>query len=266
MTCRFLCLPTSIPGIDAVAADSGRSFDRHTHDQFGIGIITRGAQQSASGRGPVEAEAGDVITVNPGEVHDGKPVGAEGRAWRMIYLDPQIVWAAGLDLTKGRQRQLELTKPVARDHRLFADVASLFAASTAAPVKDAPLLVEERIFAFLMRLIEERPLQTLPDVRLRPALQSIEEDPARPVTLQGLADLTGLSRFQVLRAFLKVTGLPPHAYQRQCRLHLARRLIRQKRPLAEAALEAGFADQSHLSRLFARTYGMTPGAYSAAVR
>jgi AraC-like DNA-binding protein len=266
MNGRFLSLPSSIPGIDAVAADSAMTFCRHTHDQFGLGIILRGAQRSSSGRGPVEAEAGDVITVNPGEVHDGKPVGAGGRAWRMIYLDPQIVWAAGLDLTDGKHRQLELARPVARDGRLTDDVLALITAVTAGPPGDAMLMVEERLLALLMHLTEERLEQTPPDARLKSALQRLEDDPARPVTLQDLADLAGLSRFQVLRAFVKETGLPPHAYQRQCRLHLARRLIRAKRSLAEAALEAGFADQSHMSRLFVRSYGMTPGVYSAAVR
>lgn len=48
------------------------------HDQFGIGLVERGAQKSLSGRGMVEAEAGHVITVNPGEVHDGIPLGEGG--------------------------------------------------------------------------------------------------------------------------------------------------------------------------------------------
>ena len=58
-------------GESLAAADSAHAFGRQTHDQFGIGLIERGAQKSASGRGIVEAGAGDMITVNPGEVHDG---------------------------------------------------------------------------------------------------------------------------------------------------------------------------------------------------
>ncbi len=266
MKSQFFALPCAIPGIDAVAADSGRAFARHTHDQFGIGVILRGAQQSASGRGPVEAQAGDVITVNPGEVHDGSPIGEGGRAWRMLYVDPDIVWSAGLDLSEGKQAQLELTKPVAKDLRLAGDVTALFAAATGASHTEVALIVEEHLLAVLMQLggwSSPRPVMPL-DIRC--ALQRLDDDPSQPVSLQDLADLSGLSRFQVLRAFLKMTGLPPHAYQRQCRLHLARRLIRAKRPLAEAALEAGFADQSHMNRLFVKTYGMTPGVYAAAVR
>ena len=76
---RFSQHPSAWAGIDLVEAQSARRFARHTHEQFGIGVIVGGAQTSASGRGQVEAGAGDVITVNPGEVHDGAPIGDRGR-------------------------------------------------------------------------------------------------------------------------------------------------------------------------------------------
>ncbi|MEO0974766.1 MAG: AraC family ligand binding domain-containing protein, partial [Pseudomonadota bacterium] len=78
-------------GIEAVCAHSARTFARHTHDEFGIGAVTRGAQRSASCVGAVEAKQGDVITVQPGEVHDGQPLGDAPRSWRMLYLDPALV-------------------------------------------------------------------------------------------------------------------------------------------------------------------------------
>jgi hypothetical protein len=62
---------TRLPGVISVEARSRRVFSRHAHDEFGIGVVIDGAQDSASGRGLVRAEAGQVITVNPGEVHDG---------------------------------------------------------------------------------------------------------------------------------------------------------------------------------------------------
>ncbi|HTN99015.1 MAG TPA: helix-turn-helix transcriptional regulator, partial [Nordella sp.] len=75
----------------------------------------------------------------------------------------------------------------------------------------------------------------------------------------------GLSKFQLLRGFCKATGLTPHAYLVQRRVALARTLIAGRLPLAEAALTAGFADQSHMTRLFVRTYGVSPGLYAEAV-
>ena len=94
------------------------------------------------------------------------------------------------------------------------------------------------------------------------AVQMLRDDPARAVTLAELAAMVGLTRFHFLRSFARETGLTPHAYQVQARLHLARRMIARGMPLADAAAEAGFADQSHLTRVFGRSYGMTPGAYA----
>lgn len=55
----FQLLRSGMAGVELVAADSAHSFGRHTHDQFGIGLVERGAQKSASGRGVVEAGAGE---------------------------------------------------------------------------------------------------------------------------------------------------------------------------------------------------------------
>ncbi|MDF7189943.1 AraC family transcriptional regulator, partial [Escherichia coli] len=92
----------------------------------------------------------------------------------------------------------------------------------------------------------------------------IDDDPAAAISLLDLARETGLSRFQVLRGFARVTGLTPHAYQVQRRVALARRLIAQGEPLAEVAAACGFADQSHMTRQFVRKYGVSPGMVAAA--
>ncbi len=78
------------------------------------------------------------------------------------------------------------------------------------------------------------------------------------VTADDLAAVTGRSRFAVYRAFRAVYGMAPSDYQRLLRLRTARRLIAQGRSLSEAAADAGFADQSHLTRWFVRCYGMNP--------
>ena len=78
-----------------------------------------------------------------------------------------------------------------------------------------------------------------------------------------LAEACGLSRFQVVRGFARATGLPPHACLLQRRGHVARQPVAAGTPLAEVAARCGFADQSHLTRVFGRTFGLPPGAYAA---
>lgn len=253
----FQLLRSGIAGVDLVAADSAHSFGRHTHDTFGIGLIERGAQKSASGRGVVEAGAGDVITVNPGEVHDGKPFDATGRRWRMLYLAPERVLDAAGDVEPGTR--FEFAAPVMRDPVLVARFGALFDGITAGD----GLKSESLLLALVARLLQPAP-------RGRPALvagvaaarERIDDDPSTTPTLASLAAQAGLSRHQFLRAFTRLTGLPPHAYLLQRRVQHARGLVRGGMGLADAAAASGFADQSHMTRCFVKTFGLAPGAFA----
>lgn len=253
----FTLVPSHVDGVEVVVADSALAFGRHTHDQFGIGLIERGAQKSASGRGVVEAGAGDLIMVNPGEVHDGTPFDASGRRWRMLYVDPARLLAAARDVLPGSA--FEFTAPVIRDAVLVARFRALFDAVTA----DDALQSEAALLALTARLLRPSPTER-PAVGagVNTARERIDDDPAAGLTLADLAAAAGLSRYQFLRAFTRLTGLPPHAYLLQRRVQRARQLVRGGLPLAEAAAASGFSDQSHMTRCFVRSLGLTPGAYA----
>lgn len=262
---QFLMPKTVLPGVAAVVADSDRSFPRHMHDQFGIGLIHRGAQKSLSGRGMVEAGAGHVITVNPGEVHDGIPLGEGGRAWRMLYLDIEIVRDAIADVREKDHGSFEFAYPV--DTRpLVQRFNAVFSAMTAKERRGETLHGDETLLMLLadaMETVANPPVMAAPD-QIRRAKTSIDDDPARPFRLIDLASEAGMSQFRFLRAFAKATGLTPHSYLLQRRVHLARHALAGGTPPAEAAFTAGFADQSHLNRFFVRQFGVTPAVYRAA--
>lgn len=256
-------------GVEAVEAETRHAFPRHTHEHFGIGVIQRGAQRSHSGRGLVEAGPGDTITVNPGEVHDGTPIGEAGRAWKILYFAPAVIAEAVRDLSDGRIASREFPHPVLRDPGLAERFRRLFPLMTTGGGTGS-MPREEAFLMLLTAVMREdrkdlRRAPAVPDAISR-ARGRIDDDPAAPVTLGDLARESGLSRFQVLRGFVKATGLTPHAYLVQRRIDVARRLLRHGLPLAEAAAASGFADQSHMTRIFVRTYGVTPRAYADAVR
>jgi AraC-like DNA-binding protein len=73
--------------------------------------------------------------------------------------------------------------------------------------------------------------------------------------------VTGLDRYQFARQFHAVYGTSPYRYSLMQRLDVARGWLRDTRPLAETALDAGFADQAHFTRTFKAAFGMTPGRY-----
>lgn len=251
---------------------SNHAFPRHSHDQFGIGVMTAGAQRSWSVVGQVEAQVGDVIMCNPGEMHDGMPLKPgtgsrepnNARGWRILYFDPSFIEN---DIRTESNAEM-IVAPVVRDRRLAAQVAQLFRLVDR-DVSD-PLAVEECLVRCLMdvshrhRLSARVPGGTSPPVTN--AVQRLDDQPEVAISLAQLARLSGVSRFQLLRGFAREVGVTPHAYAIQRRALLARRYLASGKSPLDAALLAGFADQSHMTRAFVRCFGVTPARYRAALR
>jgi len=249
-----------VAGVEAMTLVSNHHFPRHAHDQFGVGLIAFGAQRSWSGVGAVDAEASDMIMVNPGEIHDGIPVGGKARGWRIIYFEPATM--ADL-LHEDFCKPVEITRPVARDPLLARSFTRMFACLTDR-CPDS-LCAEEQLIRALIALLRRygvaAPRLGGPSPRVAKAIRRLDSAPQDPVTLGELAAISGVSRFQLLRGFVRELGITPHAYLVQLRVRLARRLLAQGHTPAQAALLAGFADQSHLTRVFVRQVGVTPGRY-----
>lgn len=271
-------LRCEIAGVEATVAHTTHAFPRHSHDRFGIGVVVAGGQRSASGRGPVEARANDVITVNPGEVHDGSPLDEQGRAWRMLYFEPSLLCSALAECAGVSMRQFELTRPVLSDPQLTERFARVFEVAVVHAASFDNLAGEEALLALVDHVARHHACVTARSLdrfgpRLGPRLgpiarakASIDDDPAAATSLTQLSAEAGMSRFQLLRSFARELGLPPHAYRMQRRVALARHLIAAGTSLADTAAASGFADQSHMTRAFVRLLGVTPANYAQAVR
>lgn len=95
----------------------------------------------------------------------------------------------------------------------------------------------------------------------------LEQRPEQKLSLDEMARAACLSKYHLIRVFRRQTGLTPHQFQLQNRVRRAQRLLAagpDALPAAEAALAAGFCDQSHLVRCFERLVGLSPRAYRAA--
>jgi AraC family transcriptional regulator len=87
------------------------------------------------------------------------------------------------------------------------------------------------------------------------------------VRLGELADLVGVHPVHLARAFRARYGVSVGEYGRRVRLEwAAAEVARSETPLAVIAARAGFADQSHFTRIFKQHIGATPGAYRRAVQ
>lgn len=96
--------------------------------------------------------------------------------------------------------------------------------------------------------------------RIDRAVQLIEADYARELTLDDLAAAAGLSAYYFARAFRRIVGLPPHRYLTAVRLRHAARLLTQGAAVTRTCYEVGFGSLSHFVTLFRKRFGVVPSA------
>lgn len=94
----------------------------------------------------------------------------------------------------------------------------------------------------------------------------IDDHLADPIDVSAICSALGVSRSALYRAFGDGAGEGGGVLQQvqRRRLHALRAMLAdpdETRPIAELAGAVGFADKSHLTRVFKREYGCTPGAY-----
>ena len=129
------------------------------------------------------------------------------------------------------------------------------------------VLKEERFYFLLAQLLRDYAQagenEAAPERRaeVRAICDYLAAHASEQVSLDTLSEIAGLSKYHLLRAFTKETGITPYSYLETIRIDRAKSLLRQGILPAEAALASGFSDQSHFSNTFKRFIGLTPGQY-----
>lgn len=255
---------TRLQGTLFLSADYRQQvFDRHFHEEFAIGIIESGCQQFVyDGRRRLDMMGGSVALIAPGIVHSGEP-GVSGWRYRMLYPATALVQRL-LEEAVVADVGLGFHAPSVVDDDLYRRLGALHRASEASDASRLELetrLLEILVLAFGRHAgVRQRSAPANNSARLLKARDALMDRLSANSTLDELASIANLSRFEFLRQFRRMFGLPPHAFLRLARVRRARDLVRGGLALAECAFAAGFADQAHMNRAFRRTLGFTPGA------
>ncbi|HEY1366303.1 MAG TPA: AraC family transcriptional regulator [Gaiellaceae bacterium] len=237
------------------------AFEPHRHDTYAIGITTIGVQTFRyRGRRRV-CLPGQLHVLHPDETHDGAPATDDGFGYRILYVAPELVREA---LDDGALPFV--AEPVQERTPVTQRLASLLL-ETDEQIDELGRVEIVAAAADVLRALGDRrvgnPLVDVAAVeRVREYLAVHACEQTTAVTLERIA---GLDRFTIARHFRRAFGTSPDRYRTLRRLAVARAAIERGVPLVQAAAEAGFADQSHMTRQFKRTYGLTPARWAAAV-
>ncbi|MDE1165747.1 MAG: AraC family transcriptional regulator [Pseudomonas sp.] len=254
-------------GIETLRAHfQGHAYDPHWHDSYLVGFTEQGVQQFNCRRARHNSTPGQVFLLEPGELHDGTAPDADGFTYRMLYLDPQWIERemAGLFEQAPQGTQLSVSHNLFHDPRLAQAISFAFAALHGQDLRMVRQGALDNLLEHLTGHLHWRTRHQadprMPLVALR-AREYLHAHYQRDLGMDELAQVCGVDRFRLNRAFKAAFGLPPHAYLVQLRLARARRLLASGVQPVQVAADLGFADQSHLGRWFMRAYGMTPAAY-----
>jgi AraC-like DNA-binding protein len=235
---------------------------RHWHDEVLVCAITGGSGWLETPGRPDLTAAGSAFTVSAGQVHANRAAPG-GCSFVSIYLSakgladalgPEWGTSAALDAVPTRVSEGgPVRAALLRLHRLLGAPTSQLDRETALRFLVSTVLAPRREGRVQPAGAEPRAVSRAEDY--------LRAHWDRPVSLAELSHAAGLSPFHLHRSFSRSVGLPPHAFQLQLRVDRAKTLLARGVDIASVALRTGFADQSHFTRVFRRSVGITPGRF-----
>lgn len=236
---------------------SGHGFTPHRHDTYAIGYTLSGVQSFRYRRAQRHSLPGNTLVLHPDEVHDGQAGTDAGFRYRMAYIEPALI-----QQVLGGKPLPFIAGGLSSDPRLHHAARALLCnlESVLEPLEQDDLIYD------LAHALDQAAGQGL----TRKALDFVAAERARAfihsaldrvITLDELSQACSRDRWRLSRDFRALYGTSPYRYITQRRLDLARAMLLAGHSLTEAALSAGFFDQSHMSRHFMQSYGVSPGRW-----
>ncbi|HWM67878.1 MAG TPA: AraC family transcriptional regulator [Steroidobacteraceae bacterium] len=127
----------------------------------------------------------------------------------------------------------------------------------------ASLIEQEILYRLLTgpcgpRLLQMAMIET-PSNKIAQAIAWLRENFMRPLRIAELADQVGMSMSSLHHHFKAITAMTPMQYQKQLRLHEARRLMLMEHlDVGTAGYKVGYQSPSQFSREYSRLYGLSP--------
>jgi len=250
-------LGQSTRGIERMEARLlGWRFAPHRHDTYAIGITLSGVQTFRYRGSQRYCRAGQCHILHPDEVHDGAAATDAGATYRIVYVDPSLVQRVlrGRSLPFVPDPIVNLTpaqrRVLSQAWDMDEEIDALGEAEIAAAVAE--------VLALASGLGEPTRPRNVPIKALQRVRAKLASDPTHPTRVRDLERISGLDRWTLARDFRAAFGTSPRRFRTMRQLDHVRQSLMQGVSLAEAALLAGFSDQSHMTRMFKRTYGLTP--------
>jgi AraC-like DNA-binding protein len=257
--------PVAVPGVELCAIVNCTSNPSLFHTRYAVCAVTSVVATGRYRRQTLLMDPGSLSLFEPGESHSTTRIHQPGDA-QIAFFAPDLVervaWGSGLP----GPVHFRLQREAHHDPLLFTAIQQLAASASWGGTPLAQQSWQTLCLQHLLTFTERwQPLRqgcgSANRAQVKRAMAFLQERFQEPVELGDLVALTGMSPYILIRNFTAMVGMPPHAYQIHVRVERARAMLARGAHPGLVATATGFADQSHLIRLFKRVMGVTPGAY-----
>lgn len=230
-------------------------YDRHSHDTFAIGITLSGIQQFQYSGIVQHNLPGSTMVLYPDEKHDGCAGSETGLHYQMIYIQPALI------------QEIIQTKPLPFVKNGISMNSELFKATNYLlnhiDSHDDPIGQEDALYDLITKLDyvaghQSTPAKAIHYQAVKRVREYIHASLHDNITLEDIEKHTGFDRWAISRHFRLFFGTSPYRYMIMRRLDLVKSKLLIGASLADAAIEAGFFDQSHMSKHFKKAFGLSP--------
>ncbi|MBV7320017.1 AraC family ligand binding domain-containing protein [Bacillus halotolerans] len=240
-----------------------QKFPNHFHDYYVIGFIEKGQRYLACQNQEYIINPGDLLLFNPRDTHSCEQIDGRTLDYRCINVMPDVMKKAVEEIT-GAGHLPYFSHHVLFRHELTSSLQELHILIS----KEKQALRKEELFLHLLEELIRRYsdvtfLNSIPEPsdEVKMVCGFLEEHYTENVTLNDLSELTGWSKYHLLRSFTKQKGITPNSYLETIRINQAKKLLEQGVRPIDAAFQTGFSDQSHMTKFFKRQVGLTPKQY-----
>jgi len=246
-------------------AGVSNEFRRHVHNSLCIGVVDRGTRIIRQEGTTTAIPENGLFVINPGIPHSCKSLEKEGHSYRIICVDVEVVAAVVSQVSERVGPVPHFRDVFFSDKELLEKVRQFFSLQRQS---DSILERESVLLSLITQLVLSQADQPPIPSHVKPqraaigrVCEFIRANYAEVPSLDQLGRIAGLSPFHLHRVFVQQVGISPQDYLVQCRIDKARELLLEGHSIVSAALEVGFADQSHFTRFFNRVVGIPPGRY-----
>ena len=228
---------------------------KHAHSELVISLVTGGSSLFRFGEDEHHIENGQMVMIGPGFVHQCCPSDVDAWSFTMVLIREEWLKTNGISEVG---RPCFVVKDL--DSRAYATLKQHFdSLCRGLENREESLLY---IVGSALSDPEDAVLSLggagLESDAIRRVCDYIRDNLTETLPLDSLAALADMNKYTLIRCFGNLYNTTPHAWQNMLRMEEAKRMLESGCTITDTAVAMGFYDQSHFSRVFKESHGVTP--------